>query len=144
MQHALVDTSVLFGAAYRRDARHADGLEILQGIDQGALPEGVILEYVLAETLNGLSVHAGHEASVDFLERIETNSRFRVEPVSADAFASAKEQFKRHAGYSFVDALVVAHARTSGVEYLYAFDDDFDRSDSVHRLDVPANPYEPE
>lgn len=144
MQLALVDTSVLFGAAYRRDERHSEGLAILKGIDGGALPEGVILEHVLAETLNGLSTHAGHEASVDFLERIETNERFHVESITADAFATAKELFKRHAEYSLVDACLVAYARTGDVEYCYAFDDDFDRAEDVARIDAPVDPYAPE
>lgn len=53
MPRALLDTSVLFGAAYRRDSRHADALPILRGVDSGTLPEAVVLDYVLAETLNG-------------------------------------------------------------------------------------------
>jgi predicted nucleic acid-binding protein len=55
MPRALVDTTVLFAAAHRRDSAHEDALPILQGIDTGALPEAVVLEYVLAETLNGLT-----------------------------------------------------------------------------------------
>jgi len=41
--------------------------EILHGIDTAGLPEAVVLDYVLAETLNGLTTHAGHESAVDFL-----------------------------------------------------------------------------
>jgi len=33
MPRALVDTSVLFAAAYRRDAAHDDALPVLEGID---------------------------------------------------------------------------------------------------------------
>jgi len=74
MPRALVDTTVLFAAAYSRDGAHDDGLEILHGIDTAGLPEAVVLDYVLAETLNGLTTHAGHESAVDFLDRLEKHS----------------------------------------------------------------------
>ncbi len=46
MPRALVDTTVLFAAAYRRDSLQDNALPILQGIDDGALPEAVILDYI--------------------------------------------------------------------------------------------------
>jgi len=76
MPRALVDTTVLFAGVYRRDSAHDDALPILRGIDDGSLPEAVVLNYVLAESLNGLTTHAGHEAAVDLLDRIEENARF--------------------------------------------------------------------
>ena len=47
MPRALVDTTVLFAAAYRRDSAHDDALPILRGIDTADLPEAVVLDYVL-------------------------------------------------------------------------------------------------
>lgn len=141
MPRALVDTSVLFAASYRRDDGHEEALPILRGLDDGALPEAVVLEFVLAETLNGLATHAGHDAAVDFLERIEENVRFHVESLTRDAFASAKALFKRHSGFSFVDACVVGYMQDGGPGYLYAFDDDFDRAEDVYRLDTATDPY---
>ena len=60
MPRALVDTTVLFAAAYQPDGAHDDGLGIVHGVDTADLPEAVVLDYVLAETLNGLTTHAGH------------------------------------------------------------------------------------
>lgn len=144
MPRALVDTSVLFAAAYRRDARHDDGLPILRGVDDGTLPEAVVLDYGLAETLNGLTAHAGHDAAVDFLDRLEENARVHVETLTADGRATAKSVFRQHAAFSFVDACLVAYMRAEGLGYLYAFDDDFDAVDDVYRLANAANPYQPE
>jgi predicted nucleic acid-binding protein len=48
----------------------------------------VVLVFVLAETLNGLHTHAGHEAAVDFLDRLDENARFHVESMDADAVAT--------------------------------------------------------
>lgn len=144
MPRALVDTTVLFAAAYRRDSAHDDALPILRGIDDGSLPEAVVLDYVLAETLNGLTTHAGHDAAVDLLDRIEENARFHVETLSSDAFATAKALFRQHEPLSLVDACIIAHMQTDGLGYLYALDDDFDVMDDVYRLDSPTNPYDPE
>jgi len=144
MPRALVDTTVLFAAAYRPDSAHDDGLSILEEIDAADLPEAVILDYVLAETLNGLTTRAGHDAAVDFLDRIEENTRFHINSLAADAFATGKSLFRQHERFSFVDACIVAYMRIEGLEYLYAFDDDFDAAEGVSRLDVATNPYRPE
>ncbi len=143
MPRALVDTTVLFAAAYRRDGAHDDALPILRGIDSADLPEAVVLDYVLAETLNGLITHAGHGAAVDFLDRVEGNARFHLDSLTAEAFATAKALFRRFERLSFVDACIVAYMRTEGLGYLYAFDDDFDAVGDVYRLDTATNPYHP-
>lgn len=144
MPRALVDTTVLYGAAYQPDATHDDALALIQGIDDGSLPEAIILEYVLAETLNGLHTHAGHEASVDFLDRLEENARFHIEPLRATGLATGKALFRRYESLSFVDACLIAYMQQNGLGYLYAFDEDFDVIDDVYRLHTPTNPYEPD
>jgi predicted nucleic acid-binding protein len=143
MPRALVDTSVLFAAGYRRDGAHDDALPILKSIDEAALPEAVILDYVLAETLNGLTTHAGHEPAVDFLDRLEENTQFHIESLSTDAFATAKALFRQYSQFSFVDAAIVAYMQAEGLGYLYAFDDDFDVASDVYRLNTATNPYRP-
>jgi len=144
MPRALVDTTVLFAAAYQQDSSHDDALPILQGIDSGALPEAVVLNYVLAETLNGLTERASHDAATDFLDRLEENARFHVDSLTTDAFATAKALFRQYDRFSFVDACLVAYMHAEGLGYLYAFDDDFDAAEDVYRLDTATNPYQPE
>jgi predicted nucleic acid-binding protein len=144
MPRAVVDTTVLFAAAYRPDGAHDDASPILRGIDTAALPEAVVLDLVLAETLNGLTTHAGHDAATDFLDRIEENTRFHIDSLTGDAFATGKSLFRQYEGFSFVDACLVAYMQSEGLGYLYAFDDDFDAAEGVSRLDTPTNPYRPE
>lgn len=144
MQRALIDTSVLFAAAYQRDNAHTDALPILRAIDDGSLPAVVVLDYVLAETLNGLGTHAGHEAAVDMLDRLEDNPRFRIESLNTDALAAGKRLFRQYAPLSFVDAAIVGYMQTEDRDYLYAFDDDFDTVEDISRLDTAVNPYGPE
>jgi hypothetical protein len=104
----------------------------------------VILDYVLAETLNGLTTHAGHDAAVDFLDRIEENARFHIDSLNADELATTKALFRQYEQFSFVDASIVAYMQAEGLGYLYAFDDDFDAASDVYRLDTATNPYHPE
>jgi hypothetical protein len=144
MHRALVDTTVLFAAAYRRDSAHDDAFPILRGIDTADLPEAVVLDYVLAETLNALTTHARHDAATDFLDRIEENTRFHIDSLTGDAFATGKALFRRYEQFSFVDACIVAYMQTEGLGYLYAFDEDFDAAADVYRLDTATNPYQPE
>ncbi|CAI49484.1 homolog to endonuclease VapC [Natronomonas pharaonis DSM 2160] len=144
MPRVLIDTTVLFAATYRQDSAHDKALPILSGIDTAALPEVVILDYVLAETLNGLTTHAGHDAAVDFLDRIEENARFHIESLTADAFATAKALFRQYEQFSLVDACIVAYMQNEGFGYLYAFDDDFDAAADISRLTTATNPYQPQ
>ncbi|MFC7019241.1 MULTISPECIES: PIN domain-containing protein [Haloarcula] len=144
MPRALVDTTVLFAAAYRPDGAHDDAVPILRGIDAADLPEAVVLDYVLAETLNGLTTHTGHDAATDFLSRIEEHTRFHIDSLTGDAFATGKALFRRYEPFSFVDACIVAYMQTEGLGYLYAFDDDFDAAEDVYRLDTASNPHQPE
>ena len=144
MPRALIDTTVLFAATDRKDSAHDEALPILSGIDTAALPEVMILDYVLAETLNGLTTHAGHDAAVDFLDRVEENARFHIEALTADAFATAKALFRQYERFSLVDACIVAYMQSEGFGYLYAFDDDFDVASDVYRLTTATNPYHPE
>lgn len=144
MPRALFDTTVLFAAAYSSDNAHDEALPILSGIDNGTLPEAVVLDYVLAETLNGLSTYAGHQAAVDFLNRLEANARFHIDSLTTDAFATAKGFFREYEQLSFVDAAIVSYMQTEGLGYLYAFDDDFDAIADVFRLTTATNPYQPD
>ncbi len=144
MPRVAVDTTVLFAAAYRRDESHSRALSIVRGFDDGTLPEVVVLDYVLAETINGITTHAGHDAAVDLLDRVETNTRFHLDSLTADCRATGKALFRRHEPLSFVDACIVAYLQTTGIDYLYALDDDFDAVESVRRLATPTNPYNPD
>ncbi len=142
MPEAVVDTTVLYAAAYPHDNRHAEGLKVVHGIDDGSLPEGIVLGYVLAETLNGLNERAGTRLADEFLTRLEENERFHLRHTNVGQFADAKAVFRRYENLSFVDSLIVAYMRDEGVDYLYSFDDDFDAVD-VHRIE-DGNPFEPE
>lgn len=141
MARALVDTTVLYAAADASDEWHDRGISILKGIDDGELPEGIVLGFVLAETINGLTARVSNTAATDFLDRVDANEQFHVERLSAAAFATGKAYFRSDNRLSLVDAFVVAHARGQGIEFVYSFDDDFDGRDGVTRLSTSDNPF---
>lgn len=143
MPRALIDTSVLFAAVYSRDSRHDDALPILRGVDDGSLPEGIVLDYVLVETVNGLQRKAGSDAARDFLGRVEENTRFHVDRLASDGLAGAKSLFRQYGGLSLVDASLLSYAERHEVEFLYAFDADFDVDAHVRRITEPIDPYAP-
>jgi predicted nucleic acid-binding protein len=144
MPRAIIDTTVLFAAAYAPDTDHDRAIPILRRIDNADLPEAVVLDFVLAETLNGLGTHAGHEAATDFLDPIEENTRFHIDSLTSDAFAAGKALFRQYERFSFVDACIVAYMQMKGLGYLNALDDEFDVAEDVCRLDTATNPYQTE
>ena len=143
MADAVLDTTVLYAAADRSDAWHEEGLPVLGGVDDGTPPDGLIVEYVLGETLNGLVRNLSHEFAVDYLDRTEANDRFEVGRLTADAYATGKDVFRRHDALSLVDGLIVGYMRDRDLEYLYTFDRGFDAVDGIARLSTPENPFEP-
>lgn len=143
MVAAALDTTVLYAAADRSDARHEDGLAILRGVDDGTLPDGRVVEYVLAETVNGIVRNLSHGAAVDYLDRIEANERFEIERLTAEAYATGTAVFRHHEGLSLVDGLIIGYARDREIEYLYSFDAGFDKVERITRLSTVDNPFEP-
>jgi predicted nucleic acid-binding protein len=143
MPRALVDTTVLFAAGYRPDQHHDRGQTLVTAIDDGTLPEGIVTEFVLAETLNGLNKHAGHEAATDMLDRLESNRRFQIVPMTKTAVATGKALFREYNHLSFVDACLLGYLQAESIEYIYSFDGGFDAVDDITRLETAVNPFEP-
>lgn len=144
MPVAVLDTTVLYAAADASDARHDDALPILRGVDDGSLPEGTVVDYVLAETMDGLVRNVSHASAVDYLDRLEANDRFEIDRPNADAFATGKGVFRNHGQLSLVDGLVVGYMRARGIEFLYSFDAGFDGVEGVTRLSTAHDPFAPE
>jgi predicted nucleic acid-binding protein len=50
--------------------------------------------------------------------------------------------FETYEGLAFGDATTAAYMEREGLEYLYAFDDDFDSDKWINRLTTAENPFE--
>jgi predicted nucleic acid-binding protein len=141
MAVALLDTNVLFGSASARDEYHQPAREIVRGIDHGDLPDVIVTNYVVAETLNLARERLGPVPANELLDRLIEGAHFEiVHPPQAD-FNAAQAIFRRYPDLSFVDASIVAYMNRDDIDYLYSFDDGFDGVDGLMRLDTPDNPF---
>ncbi len=141
MQTALLDTVVLYGALVRGDQHHDAALPILQGMDDGDLPVGTVLDFVYAETFNALNRRLSHEDCVEAAELVEGSAGFQVERTNREVWTRGNQTYRRQPHLSFVDALEVAYARENEVDYVYSFDTGFDSVEGVHRINTAENPY---
>lgn len=142
MAVALLDTNVLFASASARDEYHEKAREIVKGIDHGELPDTVVTNYVVAETLNLTREKLGSDAANGLLDRLVQGTHFRIGQTPRSDFHAAQALFRQYPGLSFVDATIAAHAQSEEINYLYSFDDDFGAVDGVTRLGTTVNPYE--
>ena len=140
-QHALVDTNVLYGAFQRRDQFHDEALPIVKGADSRALPVCVVLDFVLAETMNALTLNIAHDETIEALSMLRSSAGFEIQRTDDDVWTAGLGVYEAQAHLSFVDSVLVAYARATETEYIYSFDDGFDSVDGVSRLNTDMNPY---
>lgn len=131
MAVALLDTNVLFAAASARDQYHETAREIVAGVDHGELPEAVVTDYVLAETLNLVRERLGPGPANGLLDRLAEGAHFEIVRAPRSDFTAGQALFRQYPGLSFVDATLVAFMERRGIEFLYSFDDGFDAVDGV-------------
>ena len=142
MPVAFLDTNVLFARESARDDYHDRSRAIIRGIDHGDLPDTVVTNYVVAETLNLTGEKLGSDAANQMLTRLIEGTHFEVDHAPEADFNAAQALFGRYAELSFVDATIAAYMDREGVDYLYSFDDDFDAVDDIVRLTTPDNPFD--
>lgn len=141
MPAVLLDTNVLFATASARDTHHDAAREIISGIDRGQLPEAVIVDYVLAETVNLCTERLGTDVGTQLLDRFTEGLHFEICRISKTDFATTQTIYRQYEQLSFVDASLAGYARRTGIEFLYSFDDDFDAVDGLTRLPAAVNPF---
>ncbi len=140
-QHALVDTNVLYGAFQKRDQFHDEALSIVKGADARDLPVCVVLDFVIAETMNALTQEIAHEETIEALSKLRQSSGFEVRRTPNGVWAAGLGVYEQYAHLSLVDAILAAYIHETDRPYLYSFDDGFDSNDGVQRLNAATNPY---
>ncbi|GAA0477931.1 PIN domain-containing protein [Halococcus dombrowskii] len=136
VQHALVDTNVLYGALQKRDQFHEEGLAIVTAADAHDLPVCIVLDFVLAETMNALTQELAHEETTEALSMVRESAGFEIRRTTNEVWATGLGVYEAHAHLSLVDAMLVAYARETDSSYIYSFDDGFDSVDGVRRLNT--------
>lgn len=143
MAEAVVDPNVVYAARMMRDQYHESGSAIVEAMDTGDLPRGRVTNYGLTEVLNPIQHRAGDEPARQTLEFLTESRGFRLRHLAADDFRRGRAILRRESDIELTDAITTAYMQRTDVEYVYSFDDDFDRFDDVVRLDTATNPYEP-
>jgi uncharacterized protein len=119
-----VDTSFWVALRNRRDAHHAEALELLE--HHAAVPL-VTSNHVRGETWTFLRRRSGHGAAVDFLDAVRNSPRLEVVFADGGVEDEALRWLRRHdeREYSFVDATSFALMRARRIREALAFDGDF-------------------
>lgn len=143
MPEAVVDSNVLFGYRSARDQWHERATAIVEAMDRGMLPKGHVTTIELPEVLNPIQKQAGYERAVETLDFLTESGGFDVQYVSNEDISRGRALFRRTPGPEITDAITVAYMNRVGLEYIYSFDDDFDRFDGITRLASATNPFAP-
>lgn len=142
MPDVVVDSNVVFAFRSRRDQWHEPAVEIVNGMDRGDLPRAQITNYTLPEILNPILKRAGYDRAVETLEFLTQSGGFRLRHLAHEDFNRGQALFRREENLEITDAIIAAYMRRIGLEYIYSFDDDFDRFEDITRLTAAANPFD--
>lgn len=142
-QQALVDTGVLYAAFQGQDQAHDTGLTIVKGADRKELPQLVVLDFVLAETMNALNKQLSDDDARRALSMIESSVGFDITGTSGVVWTRALARFREIDRLSLVDAVLVAFSEQRDRPYLYSFDTGFDGIRGLTRLNTNVDPYAP-
>ncbi|USZ67122.1 PIN domain-containing protein [Halorussus salilacus] len=143
MGEVLIDANVVYGFRMPRDQWHDSATRIVRSMDDGELPRGRVTNATLSEILSPIQKRVGHDPAVATLEFLERSAGFRVRYLAQSDFVRGRELFRQSVGVELSDAMTVAHMRRTSIEYIYSFDDDFDRFEGITRLSAPVNPFRP-
>ena len=119
-----VDSSFWIGFGMAPDNHLAAALAVFDAYDTSPL---VTSNLVRGETWTFLRRRSGHDAAIDFLDRLEGAARVEVVRISRELEDEALSWLRRHdeREYSFVDATSFALMRSLRIREAFAFDGDF-------------------
>lgn len=140
MPEAVVDANVLFAFRSARDQYHGPATEIVEAMDRGDLPRGLVTNYTLPEVLNPILKRAGYDHAAETLDFFTESGGLRIRHLAQEDFTRGQALFRRTEGVEITDTVLVAHMQRTDTEYIYSFDDDFDRFDGISRLRTADNP----
>jgi predicted nucleic acid-binding protein len=141
MARAVVDATVVIAFADPDDEDHEPGEEIVRGIDRGTLVTGVVVHEALLEVLNFVNERLRPAKATTLLDSLEESAHYRLPYGPKGNVGRGRALFRRYPGLSFGDAMQVAFMESTGIEYVYSFDDDFDAVEGITRLESAENPY---
>lgn len=131
-----IDTTILVGAADRRDALHDDGRTVLKRVASGELGTALVSDFILDETLTilGRRRGVGPTVAAAFAQGLLGSPRVRCLYLDAPLFQEALVAYRRYGPtLSFTDATTVSLMARTGCRDLYSHDGGFDRVPAITR-----------
>jgi len=118
-----LDTSAFVALVDRKDRNHGAAKQILKTAARRRRPL-VTSTYVLDETVTLLRFKLGHDAAVEFGERLTTTTWCRTVEVDPDLRAMAWQIFVQYQDqmFSFTDCTSFALMRAMGLTEAFSFD----------------------
>jgi hypothetical protein len=147
MTKILVDTTVLLGWRSANDRYHDAASDIVAGIDEGDLPDGVVLTPILQELLKHVQGEMGKPEATRTLDSLVHSPNFEVVPLGEEVHEHGRMIWQLHDPLELPDALMVAYMRRRNIPFLYSFDGEnstrqkFERLQGVTRLNAAVDPY---
>lgn len=120
-----VDTSAFVAVVDHADQFHPAAKAFID-----ALPEHVQLitsNYILDEMITRLRMTVGAEVAIRAVERIWGDDHYRIHTVDRSIEEDALKRLRKYAEHrlSFTDCTTLVLLERSGIERLFAFDEDF-------------------
>lgn len=109
MPEALVDANVVFAFRSARDQYHGPATDIVEAMDRGDLPQGVVTNYTLPEILNPILKRAGYDRAVETLDFLTESAGFRIRHLAQEDFTRGQALFRRVDAVETTDAVLVAY-----------------------------------
>lgn len=141
-----IDSNVVLAARNANADRHDDAVAIVNGIDGGSLPRARVVNYVVPEILHPIQKRISKSAAAETLDLLQASRGFEFVHVPKGVHPDGERLFRVHdvsSGPEWVDSLLAAYMLTEEMEYVYSFDDDFDRFDGITRLTTATDPFAP-
>lgn len=145
MPNVLIDANVVLDARNHNAERHEQALPIFRGIDRGELPRARVVNYVMPEILHPLQKRFRKDIAIETLDRLQESRGFDLVHIPQGVHAAGERLFRLHLGSDSperVDSLIAAYMQSEGLEFIYSFDDDFDRFERITRLNTADDPFE--
>lgn len=125
----------------RRDQWHDAGRAIVFGIDAGDLPRARLTYFCLPEVLTPIEKRAGDGPARETLAFLTESRGFDLVHTAWEDVTRGLAIYRREDGVEVVHCLTVAYMQRVGIEFVYSFDDDFDRFDGITRLATADDPF---
>ncbi|MBI5358125.1 PIN domain-containing protein [Candidatus Amesbacteria bacterium] len=126
MTSIFIDSSVFVALYRKKDLDHKSAVKILSRITRDGLTP-IITDYILDETYTGILTRGNYKMAMDFDKRI-TNSVWKIELITAERFAKAREIFCRYNKdkiWSFTDCTSWVVMKELKIKKIFTFDKNF-------------------